>query len=133
MASSLALAGSVNTPLNGVKAYILDWVSHTDGTVDNSITGLTGQLGGRIIAFETIPGLLGDLSTQLPTNLYDITIDDEYGTDIAAAALANRSGSAGERINPSVGIPIWAPLTLTIAAAGDTLAGRLIIVVDVNG
>ena len=133
MASSLALAGSVNTPLNGVKAYVLDWVSHTDGTVDNSITDLIGQLGGRVIAFETIPGLLGDLATDLPTNLYDITIDDEYGTDIAAAALANRSGTVGERVNPAVAIPIWAPLTLTIAAAGDTLAGRLIIVVDENG
>ncbi len=133
MASSLAFAGEINTPLARTKAYILDWVSHTDGSVSNSITDLVGNLGGRVVALETIPGLLGDLATDLPSADYDITIDDEYGTDIAAAALANRSGSAGERSNPSVGIPMWEPLTLTIAAAGDTKAGRLIIVVDENG
>ena len=133
MGSTLALAGQVNTPLARTKAYVLDWTSHTDGTVSNSITDLTGGLGGRVVALETVPGLLGDLTTDLPDNLYDLTIDDEYGADVAAGALANRSGTVGERVNPAVGIPIWAPLTLTGAACGDTKSGRLIIVVDENG
>ena len=130
MASTLSLAATVNTPLNGCKAYVLDWKAHTDQTVNNSITDLTGLLAGRVVAFETIPGLNGDLTTTLPTAAYDITIVDEYGTDVAAGALADRSGTAGERVNPSVAIPIWGALTLKIAAAGDSKTGRLIIVVD---
>jgi len=130
MGSTLDLAGQVNTPLNGCKAYVLDWKAHTDQTVNNSITDLTGLLAGRVVAFETIPGLNGDLTTTLPTAGYDITIVDEYGTDVAAGALADRSGTAGERVNPAVPIPIWGALTLKIAAAGDSKTGRLIIVVD---
>lgn len=134
MASALALADKTTKaagPGHGRwTAYILDWTSHTDGTIDNSITALTGVLAGRIIAFETIPGQNGDLSTDLPTALYDLTVDDSYETDVAAAALANRSGTAGERVNPAVGIPCWAPLTLVGANCGNTKKGRLIIVVE---
>lgn len=133
MASSLALAETVATPLNGVKAYVLDWISHTDGTISNSITDLIGLVGGRVIAWETVPGLLGDLATDLPTNAYDLTIDDAYGADVAAGALANRSGTVGERVNPAVAIPVWGALTLTGAACGDTKSGRLIIVIDIDG
>ena len=130
MASTLALAATINTPLNGCKAYVLDWLAHTDQTVNNSITDLTGLLAGRIIAVETIPGLNGDLTTTLPTNLYDAYIKDAYATDVMAGAIINRSGTVGERVNPTVPIPIWGALTLVIAAAGDSKTGRLIIVVD---
>ncbi len=133
MASSLALAEIVATPLNGAKAYVLDWTSHTDGVISNSITDLIGLVGGRVIAWETVPGLNGDLATDLPTNLYDLTIDDAYGADVAAGALADRSGTVGERVNPAVAIPVWGALTLTGAAAGNALSGRFIIVIDING
>lgn len=127
---TLASGGFVNMPLGENKAYILDWTSDGSGAVDQSITNLIGVLAGRVIAFETIPGENGDLSTDLPTALYDITIDDEYNTDIAAGALGDRSGTVGERVNPAVPIPIWAPLTLKIANAGVSKKGRLIIVVS---
>jgi len=130
MASELVLAGKVNLPRGNDVAYILDWKAHTDQTIDNSITDLTGVIGGRIIALETVPGQNGDLTTDLPTNLYDLTIDDEYGTDVAAGVLADRSGTVGERVNPAVGIPVWAPLTLKGALCGDSKQGRLIIVVS---
>ena len=129
---TLALAGTVNLPRSSDKAYVLDWICTAGGVVDQSITDLIGEVGGKVIALETVPGLNGDLTTQLPTNLYDITIDDEYATDIAAGALANRSGTVGERVNPSVAIPVWGALTLMIAAAGITLAGRIIIVISEN-
>lgn len=129
---TLALAGTVNLPRSSDKAYILDWVCTAGGVVDQSITDLIGEVGGKVIAFETVPGLNGDLTTQLPTNGYDITIDDAYATDIAAGALADRSGTLGERVNPSVAIPVWGALTLMIAAAGITLAGRIIIVISSN-
>ncbi len=129
---TLALAGTVNLPRSSDKAYVLDWICTAGGVVDQSITDLIGEVGGGVIALETVPGLNGDLATQLPDNLYDVTIDDAYATDIAAGALANRSGTVGERINPAVAIPIWGALTLKIAAAGVTEAGRIIIVISDN-
>ena len=129
---TLALASLVNLPRSSDRAYILDWICTAGGVVDQSITDLIGEVGGRVIAFETVPGLNGDLTTQLPTNLYDVTIEDAYATDIAAGALADRSGTVGERVNPSVAIPVWGALTLVIAAAGVTEAGRIIIVISDN-
>jgi len=129
---TLALAGIVSLPRSSDKAYVLDWVCTAGGVVDQSITDLIGEVGGKVIALQTVPGLNGDLTTQLPTNAYDITIDDAYATDIAAGALADRSGTVGERVNPSVAIPVWGALTLMIAAAGITLAGRIIIVISSN-
>ena len=130
MASELVLAAKINLPRGRDVAFVLDWKAHTDQTIDNSISDLVDVQGGRIVALETIPGQNGDLATDLPTNLYDLKIDDEYGCDIAAGALANRSGTVGERVNPSVGIPVWAPLTLTGAACGDSKQGRLIVVIS---
>lgn len=130
---TLALAGQQNFPKGEDKAYILDWTCDAEGDVDQSISDLIGAVGGRIIAVETVPGLNGDLLTSLPTNLYDIDIQDEYNTDVMAAALDNRSGTVGERVNPSPGIPVWSPLTLIVSDAGISLSGRIIIVISTDG
>jgi len=127
---TLALAGQINFPAGNDKAFILDWTSDASGDVDQSISDLIGSQGGRVIAAQTVPGLNGDLSTDLPTALYDVEVQDEYATDIMAAALANRSGTVGERVNPSPGIPVWTPLTLIVDNAGVSNSGRIIIVIS---
>ncbi|MDP1614613.1 MAG: hypothetical protein Q8L68_02340, partial [Methylococcales bacterium] len=66
-----------------------DWLSDASGNATKDITGITGFL----TAIETIPGASGGLTTALPTTLYDITIKDPYGYDIAVGELANRSGT----------------------------------------
>ena len=131
MATGTVTLAKIDTvPRVGFKAYVIDWICDASGDVLQSISDLIGALGERIIGLETVPGLNGDLTTQLPTNLYDITLIDEYGTDVVAAALMNRSGTVGEKVNPAVPIPVVGALSLVVDVAGITLAGRLIIYTD---
>lgn len=130
MAGTLTFVRKQTYPKGGSAAYILDWLTDAAGANDQDISALTGALGGRIIAVETIPGQNGDLTTDLPTNLYDIAIDDEYATDVMAGALANQSGTVGARTNPANPPPIWDPLVLDLTNGGNAKQGRLIIVVE---
>lgn len=143
MAESLTVTINGNQFLNGLHdraEIILDWVSAAGGTVSQAIATVysaaqdaVGQrvkptkIRGNILSIETIPGLLGDLTTDLPTAAYDITLLNVYSIDVVAGALANRSGTAGEKLVCSSPIPIDSEITLTIAAAGDTKKGRIII------
>lgn len=127
---TLVYAARVTLPRVGQKAHILDWACDGSGDVDQSITDLLGTLDGKIVALETSPGNEGDRSTLLPTVGYDIEIQDEYECDVAAEVLADRSGTVAERVNPTVPIPIWSPLTLIISAAGISTKGRLLIIID---
>ena len=132
MAGVLALAAGVDFPRQRIRTIVLDWTATAGGAVSESITDLDDFSGGRIIGFETAPGALGDLATNLPTAAYDITITDSYGADIAAGALVDRSGTVAERVNPSNPIQTWSPLTLVVANAGNATQGRLLIIVEEN-
>ena len=120
---------------------VCDWKSHTDGTVSLDIAStfaaaqLASNVGavqptlirGQLVSVETIPGLKGDLATTLPTAAYDVTLLDNYGADVAATHLTDRSGTAAEIYVFDVPVKISSELTLTIAAAGDSKTGRLIL------
>ena len=121
---------------------ILDWTSDdSDGSVsiDIASTYATAQallndslpqpskIMGSIVKIETVPGTEGDLTTAKPTALYDITILDAYGLDVAGGSLANRSGTVAESVVPDAPIPIDSELTLTIASAGNSKTGRTIL------
>jgi len=88
------------------------------------------RIVGRIAMIETIPGLLGDKTTTCPTDQYDVTLPDAYGYDVADGTLANRSGSVAEAVVYEEPLTIDSDLTLTIASAGNSKTGRLIIYVD---
>lgn len=115
--------------LNG-KRYVIDWKCDASGNVsayldtDLSLSLLTGE-----IAFiETAPGENGDLTTDLPTNLYDITLLDDSEYDWAGGILANRSGTAAEKVIPaSTLVVIQQRIKLVVANAGNAKRGRLII------
>lgn len=121
---------------------ILDWLSDASaGTVSSDICSTfaaaqkvigenmpqPSKLNGYIVAIETIPGLKGDKTTTCPTALYDITLDDEYGYDVAGGVLANRSASVAETKVPSQPIPIDSEITVSISNAGNEKTGRIII------
>ena len=127
---TLVLAEKVILPRIGAKAFVLDWSCDGSGDVDQSITDLIERRDGKITAFETSPGTSGDRATKLPLASYDVEIQDEYAADVAGGSLVDRSGTLAERINPTVPIPVWSPLTLIIAAAGVSMDGRIIIVID---
>lgn len=143
MAESLTVNIQGNPFLDGLSdpaEIVLDWVSSDVGGVSQKIASVYSAaqdaVGGRvkpakvrgmILGIETAPGLNGDLTTALPTTLYDITLLDAYGLDVMDGTLANRSGTVAEKVVASAGIPVDSELTLTIAAAGDTKKGRMII------
>jgi len=141
MATLATLTVTMSNPYGDMadpNKIVLDWKSTDLGVVSIAIcsTFATAQgamkvspkkLRGFIRAIETIPGLLGDLTTTLPTTLYDITILDAYGLDVTAGVLADRSAAVAETEVPISPLYVDSELTLTIANAGNAKTGRIII------
>lgn len=112
-----------------VKRVKLDWTSHTDGTVSGIATkALNGQLQ-RVV-------FVSDSGGTQPTDLYDVTLLDEDGADVLGGVGANvdrtavknfapicETGTNGEVLAPL----ICGTLTLTIANAGDSKGGEVIL------
>lgn len=142
MAGSSLTVASVTNPYfddSIQNTIVLDWLSDaSDGSVSIDLVSTytaaqaTGEpqptkLKGYIVGIETVPGKDGNLTDNLPTALYDITLDDPYGYDVAAAALADRSGTVAEKVVPTTPIPIDSEITVKIAAAGNSTKGRIIL------
>jgi len=113
----------------------LDWVSAADGSVALNIlekarisnSALPSKINGKLKKIETVPGLLGDKATDCPTTLYDITLTDSYGLDVATGSLADRSAAVAEAIYPAADVIINDDLKLNISNAGDSRKGRIIL------
>lgn len=153
MAASMTVTIEGNPFLDGVRdsaKIIIDWISHTDGAVSLGIKAtkntaeaalggariVLSKIRGKLRAVETAPGLNGDLTTALPTNLYDITLLDQYGEDVVDGNLANQSGTVADSVVFGADTPLpidTSELTVTIAAAGDTKKGRIILFIDPMG
>lgn len=141
MAATLTVKVEGNPFMDGCQSFkvIGDWVSHTDGVVAIAIAStyaaqkpygdfgpLPSKIRGVLRSIETIPGANGDLTTDLPTDAYDVTLPDNYSYDVAGGNLANRSGTVAQKVVPTEEIIIDSDLTLTIAAAGSANQGRII-------
>jgi hypothetical protein len=121
----------------------LDWTSTDLGVVSlgvceeyNDAWAAAGKklpyvaaINGRISTIETIPGALGVPATTPPTDLYDVTLLDAYGYDVADGNLANLSSTLAKTLVFDTPIAINSEITLTISAAGDAKNGRIIITV----
>jgi hypothetical protein len=141
MAATLSVKVEGNPYMDGTARFkiIGDWVSHTDGAVALGIastyaaqkpygdTILPTKILGVLKSVETIPGALGVPATNPPTDQYDVTLVDNYGFDVAGGNLANRSNTVAEKVYPTSEIIVDSDLTLTIAAAGSGLKGRIIL------
>jgi len=90
------------------------------------------KLKGYIVGFETIPGEDGDLTTDLPTDQYDIELHSPYDVDVLGGTAKNRSGTVGERVGPSVLIPVDSEITVEISNAGNAKQGRIILYLSPN-
>ena len=100
------------------------WTSDSNG--DASLELAESKRGKSLIRVQTIPGANGDLTTDLPTDQYNVTIKDAFGEDLAASECLDRSGTVSESINTiNNGIPITTALTITISDAGDTKQGMV--------
>lgn len=117
----------------------LDWTSDgstgtvsiaicdTYATAQGEMTVYPSKLQGFLRSIETIPGLLGDKTTDVPTTLYDITLLDPYSYDISGNVLADRSASVAEMVIPTEPLYIDSEITLTISGAGNDKHGRIIL------
>jgi len=112
-----------------LKKIIMDWDSSTIGVVNADNT--TKKIVGTLLKGVTDP------STTAPTDKYDITITDEEGFDVLTNSiddLVDRDTANIEEVyfnvytTDSGAFPVVCDkLTIAIAGAGDTKAGRLIV------
>jgi len=109
---------------HNIKIIPCDWTSDGSGDATVDIPDHTGYL---IASVRSAPGEEGDLATDLPTNLYGITlINDLTGEDVLAGEGADRSGTVADvALIGDPPPPVPGAMTLTIAAAGDTKQGRV--------
>jgi hypothetical protein len=127
---------------DGANRVVIDWLSTAGGAASGSLCSLfaaaelakgipgaiqPSKFQGKLIKVETIPGLLGDLATTLPTAAYDLTLLDSYSNDIAGGYCKDRSGTVAEQWVPAQPVEVDSDLTLTIANAGATTTGRVIL------
>jgi len=127
---------------DGENKIVIDWLSTVGGAASGALMSLysaaalakfgystpqPSKITGKLVKVETIPGLNGDLATTLPTAAYDLTLLDSYGQDIAAGYVKDRSGTVAEEYIPVQPIALDDDITLTIANAGATTTGRVIL------
>ncbi len=116
----------------------VDWTSDGDGDATGNLAALFSAakadyeptltaIKGLVRSTQTIPGEEGDLTTDLPSDEYDLTITDAYGEDILNGAGANRSGTASQVILQANTRIIDSELAISISNAGDSKKGRIII------
>jgi hypothetical protein len=88
------------------------------------------KIRGKILKVETAPGLNGNLTDALPTDQYDITLNDAYGNDLVDGNLMNRSGTVAESVIFDTPYPVDSEIALSVAAAGNGTKGRIIITLE---
>jgi len=125
------MAGTVtvsHSKFGVIRRIVADWVADAAAaTVPDTALPV---FEGRILELTTNPGAVA------PTNLYDVTLIDEEGSDRLQGLGANRATAttetvpvvySGSTIHPAVGL--YETLTLKLAGnAVNSAAGRIIIV-----
>lgn len=106
-----------------VKKVVWTWISDDQGDASEATTG---ALDGDLLGLTTVPAGGG----SAPTDNYDITITDSDGHDVLLGAGADRDTSNTEHVaRASLAGVSGSPLTLTVANAGDTKSGTVVLYV----
>jgi len=95
-----------------------DWLSATGGAVSSAASG---WYCGKIVKVS----LASDSSGTVPTDGYDVTIEDEDGLDVLSGNGADVTAAATVYINDPTKM-LWVRsnvLTLKVASAGDEKGG----------
>lgn len=127
---------------DGDNVVVIDWLGTAGGAASGDLCALYSaaqlakhgyaipqpiKIRGNLVKVETIPGEDGDLATDLPTAAYDLTLLDSYGNDIVSGYGKDRSGTVAEQFVPVQPVPVFDEITLTIANAGASTQGRVIL------
>jgi len=132
----MAVAGAItftppDTVGRPVRRYVFDWTSSAGGAVTDIVS--PNRISGQIARITIKPD-----GTDVPTALYDATLLDDEGVDVMGGQGANLSATVTTSFVPGVPLndgttvsvsPIYIDdfLTLTIAAAGASKKGRVVV------
>lgn len=113
------MAGTVTVTeetVGSIKKIKFTWTASAGGAADGATTG---TYNGALQRLVTVP----DTGTA-PTNLYDITVADEDGTDVLMGAGADRSSTNTEQVlASSLGVVANDTLTIHVTNAGNAGKG----------
>ena len=105
-----------------VKKIAFSWISGTVGEAGTAAGTTLKTYNGVIERLVTIPGV----APNVPTDLYDITIDDEDKTDVLMGAGKDRSNANIEQVGRAdLGVVANDKLTLKVADAGVAKKGTV--------
>ena len=96
------------------------WISNGSG---NASIDMSDYQGYEIVAFQTVPGEGGDLTNDLPTDGYNLVLEDSYGMDWLFTEGAGRSGTVAEAKCRVERIPVCKEVVFKISGAGSTNQG----------
>ena len=119
------MAGTVTTSETrhtSVKKIKFEWVSSAGGAADATSTYFYDGLIERIVQ---IP----DSGGTIPTDLYDVVVNDADGTDILHGLGANLTNAAVTLKSSAdgLGAVVESQLTIAVTNAGDSKGGKTII------
>lgn len=103
----------------------MDWTSAGDGTVSGNSFAVGG---GPLWQVEFIPGKYNNV----PTNAYDVVINDRFGADMAigkGANLSNLTAFLGVQ-NAPLSWLAGGTLDVVVANAGASKKGSVILIVE---
>jgi len=120
-------AGSISITKSAtrtIKKLIMDWLSDASGDVNGVLSGV---ISGEILRATFIP----DGGGTAPTNLYDVTLEDEDGIDLVGGKGANLSNTVTTSIAPLIGdgtttnrpVAVDGTLELKVSNAGNAKGG----------
>jgi hypothetical protein len=107
-----------------VQKLLLDWLSDASGDVSGTLTAVVSGILYRV-AFVPDGG-----GTQ-PTDLYDVTIEDDDGVDVLAANGSNLSNATKSQ-HIDAGRAVDGKLELKVSNAGNAKGGLVALYVYVR-
>ena len=119
------MAGTVTTTeetIGSVKKITFTWTSSAGGAADGTTTG---YYTGEIVRVVQIP----DSGGTQPTNLYDVTVNDDDSADVLLGLGANLVNNANtdKVTKDGLGVVANAQLTLGVTNAGAAKGGKTIL------
>lgn len=125
---------TTNDEFKTVKKYEIAWTSDASGDASGTTGGL---VSGHIVRVVFKPGTAG----SQPSAAYDVTLTDSYSVDVLTGLGANLSNSTTTDVCPGVEITdgtttsimpvaVCDILTLTVANAGNTKSGTVVLYVS---
>lgn len=122
-------AGSVvvtEERLANVHKITFAWTAGTGGDAGTATQATTYTYNGILLRAVTLPGAV------TPSNLYDITITDGDGVDVANGLLADRSDTTIQWVTSGMGVVVGDVLTFNLAAAGSAKTGTCILYIGIT-